>query len=232
MKATSIRLTDKRESVLTETAKRLKCFSAAGNPSWRVMLQMLADGFLTISNPQDKTRQIFINFKRPPGWWNPDEKESMPAAEVAKKYKTTVEILEEKGFVVDGDRIYAGNWKGWRTAVETKKEKSTSNPSPDPSPIFAANLERAAMPRPDWFRLSPTGRALMPIPDAESASGESVDEMVANGYRIITHNGQKFLTAPAGAEWDCDGQNAIGEARTDTAAQDSAPKSNSPAVSG
>lgn len=207
MKATSIRLNDKREASLTDLARRLGCEASSGQPSWRVMLSMIADGFLKVSNPMNRTQQVFINFKRPPGWWKPDENESMLAADVAKKYKTTVEILEEKGFVIDGDRIFPGNWKGWRPEAEAKKKKSSSAtpPAADDESFrrnLERNLERSAIPEPDWFVRSPVGAAVMLLEEAMVASKMEADEIVAHGFQIIDHNGQRLVTGPAGSDWD------------------------------
>jgi len=205
MKTTSIRLTDEEEATLTELAAKMKCRSrygaTSGQPSWRVMLQHLAEGRLTISNPLDKTRKVFINFKKPPGWWKPDENESMLAADVAAKYKTTVEILEEKGFVLDGDRIYAGNWKGWRTAKADEKQESKVKESPascgedempDVPPLMLAT--------PDWFVRLPKMMA-MPLTQAIESSGMDRDEMELHGLVIKKINGQQFVSGPPGSEW-------------------------------
>lgn len=199
MKSTSIRLTDDRESALVETAARLKCFSSSGNPSWRVMLQMIADGFLTISNPNDKTRKVFINFKRPPGWWKPDEKGAMDAEDIAAKYKTTVAILEEKGFVVDGDRIYAGNWKGWNPAPAKEKAEKGAAADEEVRPPLPPPL---AMDRPAWFTPFPTGLCAMDANEASKLSGYNFDEMKFMGMRVRKVSGQVLVSGPPGSEWE------------------------------
>lgn len=206
MKTTSIRLTDDEEAILTRLAEKMNCRSrygaTSGQPSWRVMLQHLAEGRLKISNPLDKSRAVFVNFKRPPGWWKPDADGSMPAADVAAKYKTTVEILEEKGFVVDGDRIFAGNWKGWRDVAATTSSKAT-NQHPEEA-IFEAQaarrIELAKTPTPDWFVRCP-GMMAMVLEDAVEASGMERDEMEANGMIIRCISGCDVVSGPAGSEW-------------------------------
>ena len=55
MKATSIRLNDKREASLTELARQMNCNDSSGNPSWRVLLAMIADGFIVVSSPNNPT---------------------------------------------------------------------------------------------------------------------------------------------------------------------------------
>ena len=58
MKATSIRLTDYEKDALTALAAKLRCLSrygaTSGQPSWKVMLQHIAEGRLEISNPLEK----------------------------------------------------------------------------------------------------------------------------------------------------------------------------------
>lgn len=190
MKTTSIRLTEEEENTLTELAEKMKCRSrhgaTSGQPSWRVMLQHLAEGRLTISNPLDKSRKVFINFKRAPGWWNPDAEGSMDAAEVAAKYKTTPAILEEKGFVLDGDRIYAGNWKGWKATADPKpvKLRDSKFPVSEVSP-------------PSWFVPVEKGWPVMMVEDAEAASGYSRGAMEASGMKLQkTHDGKLIVAWP------------------------------------
>lgn len=98
------------------------------------MLTLIAAGRLYVSDPTDRTRRLYINFARPPGWWKPDASNSMDADWVASKYKTTVAILEEKGFVVSDRRIYPGNWKAWNkpAAVKLLKTPPTLHPTTPP----------------------------------------------------------------------------------------------------
>lgn len=197
MKTTSIRLTEEEESALTELAEKMKCRSrygaTSGQPSWRVMLQHLAEGRLTISNPLDKSRKVFINFKRAPGWWKPDENDSMDAAEVAAKYKTTVEILEEKGFVVSGGRIYPGNWKGWKqaTAAEPKAVKLRDSKFPV-----------STVSPPSWLVPAEKDWPAMLVEEAETASGYSRGAMEASGMLLQkTHDGKLIVAWPHDPAW-------------------------------
>lgn len=197
MKTTSIRLTDEEESALTELAGRMKCRSrygaTSGQPSWRVMLQHIAEGRLTVSNPLDKSRKVFINFKRAPGWWKPDENDSMDAQEVASKYKTTVEILEEKGFIISNGRAYAGNWKGWNTKpadAKSTKLRDSKFPVSDVAP-------------PAWFVPESSKRPVMLVEEAEAASGYSRAAMEASGMMLQkTFDGKIVVGWPHDKAWD------------------------------
>lgn len=196
MITTSIRLTAPEVESLQNIATKLRCHSrhgaTSGEPSWRIMVQHLAQGRLIIIDPLQKSLKLFVNFQRPPGWWVPDERGAMLAVDVAKKYKTTVEILEEKGFVLDGEWIFPGPWKGWACAKT----------APQPPTPTLPEIDLSTIPEPEWFIRSPIGAPVMRVPDAMEQSGESVTEIVANGAREITVNGMKLITGPVGSSWD------------------------------
>lgn len=212
MKTTSIRLTDNEEMALNQLATKFRCHSrygaTSGQPSWRVMLQHIAEGRLIVSNPMDKTRKVFVNFKRPPGWWRPDEDGGMLAALVARNYKTTVEILEEKDFVLSGDRIFPGNWKNWQPR-ETKITPPAAK-NDDLLAIAEATLPAVhplMMEPPSWFARLP-GMTAMPLAAAKTASRMEQSEMEAHGIRIKKISGNLYVTGPKNSEWDVDSDDA------------------------
>jgi hypothetical protein len=206
MKATSIRLTDHEEEFLTNLSAELRCFSrygaTSGQPSWRVMLQHIAEGRLRVSNPMDKTRQLYINFKKPPTWWAPDSEWAMDADYVAARYKASVEDLVGKGFfLLPGNRLQ-GDWKSWKKTIAPTT--TATPPAADDKSLrqnLERSLERSDIPEPDWFVRSPIGAPLMPLEAAIKASNMEKDEIEDNGLRIINRNGQKFVTGPEGSTW-------------------------------
>jgi hypothetical protein len=151
MKTTSIRFTDEEEAALNRLAKSYGCFSrygkTSGEPSWRVMFQLVASGRLHLVDPLKK--KVFLNFKKPPGWWRPDGEGSMLVTEVKKHCKKwTIEELETAGMEIDGDRITAP-WKAWKNPGETKIP-----PCPGPPPPWWVDQGGRAM------RIEDTGMEL------------------------------------------------------------------------
>lgn len=199
MKSTSVRLTDEEEEILLQIADRLKCRSrygaTSGQPSWRVMLQHLAEGRLKISNPQDKTRNLFINFTKPPGWWRPDEQNAMDAAFVAAAYKTTLDVLVEKGFVLVGDRIFPGNWKAWNGKAGATAAKSVK--------LSESMIAPSMVVPPGWFVASEEMPGSMLATDAETASGHTFGALEKSGLVVfVAGNGKAYVTGPRDSQWN------------------------------
>lgn len=174
-----IHLSPSEKESLLALAEKFHCYAgsgrAAGSPSYRVLLQRIADGRLRITDPL--APKVFISFKYAPKWWKPDANNSMPADDVAANFGVPIETLIEKGFIKEGDRLRA-KWKpyAFKAGVDDVFE-----------PMMTA---------PDWF--VPGERNLMPVADAVKASGMNAAAMMKHGIRVIDG---EFVTGPVGSEW-------------------------------
>ena len=191
-------MTDNDNDALLKIAADCGCFGTSGNPSWRLMLSLIARGMIKVKSPIKK--ELYVNFKKPPTWWAPDADWAMDADYVAARYKASIGDLVVKGFfALPGNRLQ-GDWKAW------KKSSSATPPAAADDESFRRNLERnlerSAIPEPDWFVRSPVGAAVMLLEEAMVASKMEADEIVAHGLQVINHNGQRLVTGPAGSDWD------------------------------
>ena len=162
MKTTTktIRLTNAEEQILEQMALELGCIvRTSGHPSWRVLVQDIANGRLQIqprgnhfarkgtpppppkvAPPQkpaqgDKPRVFRLWAKFPPKWWRPGVDACMPKEVVMAESKRTLEELLAAGMVDAGpDLTIPPKWFGWwrrvpREAVASAPAEAVEKPS-------------------------------------------------------------------------------------------------------
>lgn len=120
-------LSDAEEARLNALAKRHRCLSrhgvTAGQPSWRTMLQDIAQGYLVVVRPDAKSapadrageREFSFHENSPPKWWDASEG-LMNVHDLEKKTGATREKLESVGFRIGGSTARPPvGWTKWAT---------------------------------------------------------------------------------------------------------------------
>lgn len=199
MKNHSLRLSPAHVAALQSEAERLECISrhgkTAGVPSWRILVQEIAAGKLSVCATRRRKKSskppgLRLDPTTPPDWWAPWAKSPVPNVMglkfALKRSKRTAAELEAAGLIVapeggPGNHGLVGGLPGWVGVIATTV--------PDDTPA-----------RPAWW-LADSGDC-MSLALAEERSGMSRASIEATGMQVVAG-----VLVPS-EEWDDSAENA------------------------
>lgn len=141
------------KELATKNAAMSRSGPTTGNPSWRVLVAMIADGTLSVCLPPRPPRKKKKKGKKGgihphfvPGWWQPGPNDDMPVAAVLEATGLTVEQVSAAGLLLvdDGKHFMApSEWVKWcRDLDEEPKEPPATKAKAEPKDDDSASIEK------------------------------------------------------------------------------------------